>query len=66
MAGYDRFNDIRSANYHQSGSDYRILGTTTDGQGIAPAQIEQILTALGCTLSPSGHNTYQVTLPSRL
>jgi phenylalanyl-tRNA synthetase beta chain len=42
----------------------RILGTTTDGQGIAPARIEQILTALGCKLSPSGHNVYQVTLPS--
>ena len=29
VAGYDRFNDIRQANNHQSGSDYRILGTTT-------------------------------------
>ena len=25
--GYDNFNDIRNANNHQSGSDYRILGT---------------------------------------
>jgi hypothetical protein len=27
--GYDHFNDVRSANNRQSGSDYRILGTTT-------------------------------------
>ena len=27
--GYDNFNDIREANNHQSGSDYRILGTTS-------------------------------------
>ena len=27
--GYDTFNDKRFANNHQSGSDYRILGTTT-------------------------------------
>ena len=27
--GYDYFNDKRLANNHQSGSDYRILGTTT-------------------------------------
>jgi outer membrane receptor for ferrienterochelin and colicin len=26
--GYDNFNDIRNANNHQSGSDYRILGTS--------------------------------------
>ncbi len=42
----------------------RMLGTTTDGRGIAAAQIKQILTALGCTLAPAGHNIYQVTLPS--
>jgi outer membrane receptor for ferrienterochelin and colicin len=28
-AGYDNFNDRRLANNHQSGSDYRILGTTS-------------------------------------
>jgi outer membrane receptor for ferrienterochelin and colicin len=28
VAGYDTFDDIRAANNHQSGSDYRILGTT--------------------------------------
>jgi hypothetical protein len=33
VAGYDRFNDIRVANNHQSGSDYRILGTTTIVRG---------------------------------
>jgi hypothetical protein len=27
--GYDNFDDIRNANNHQSGSDYRILGTST-------------------------------------
>jgi hypothetical protein len=27
--GYDNFNDVRQANNHQSGSDYRILGTST-------------------------------------
>jgi hypothetical protein len=29
VAGYDRFNDKRFANNHQSGSDYRIYGTRT-------------------------------------
>ena len=31
--GYDNFNDQRQANNHQSGSDYRILGTSTILQG---------------------------------
>jgi outer membrane receptor protein involved in Fe transport len=31
--GYDRFNDERFANNHQSGSDYRILGTSSLIQG---------------------------------
>lgn len=31
--GYDNFNDKRFANNHQSGSDYRILGTSTIIQG---------------------------------
>jgi hypothetical protein len=31
--GYDGFNDIRFANSHQSGSDWRILGTTSILQG---------------------------------
>jgi outer membrane receptor protein involved in Fe transport len=38
--GYDLFNDKRFANNHQSGSDYRILGTTSiisaDGTSIVP------------------------------
>ena len=33
--GYDTFNDKRFANNHQSGSDYRILGTTTIIRGRA-------------------------------
>ena len=38
VAGYDTFNDIRSYNNHQSGSDYRILGTTAiiDGSSVYP------------------------------
>ena len=31
--GYDRYQDLRQANTHQSGSDYRILGTTSIIQG---------------------------------
>ena len=31
--GYDNFNDKRFANNHQSGSDYRIIGTSTIIQG---------------------------------
>src|SRR5262245_57396500 len=31
--GYDNYNDVRQANNHQSGSDYRILGTSTIIQG---------------------------------
>ena len=31
--GYDTFNDVRTAKNHQSGSDYRILGTSTIIQG---------------------------------
>jgi hypothetical protein len=29
VSGYDRFNEKRFVNNHQSGSDFRILGTTT-------------------------------------
>ena len=29
VAGYDTFNDVRAADNHQSGSDYRIIGTTS-------------------------------------
>lgn len=31
--GYDRYQDLRQANTHQSGSDYRILGTSSVVQG---------------------------------
>jgi TonB dependent receptor-like, beta-barrel len=31
--GYDRYRDVRQANTHQSGSDYRIMGTTSIIQG---------------------------------
>ncbi len=34
--GYNRYNDKRFANNHQSGSDYRILGTTTIIRGTGP------------------------------
>jgi outer membrane receptor for ferrienterochelin and colicin len=37
--GVDSFNDIRSANNHQSGSDYRILGTTTLIQGSGSSSV---------------------------
>ncbi|HKT81378.1 MAG TPA: TonB-dependent receptor, partial [Vicinamibacterales bacterium] len=38
VAGYDMFNDIRAYDNHQSGSDFRILGTTAiiDGSNIYP------------------------------
>ena len=36
-SGYDNFDDIRKANNHQSGSDYRILGAGTIVQGTGRA-----------------------------
>jgi outer membrane receptor for ferrienterochelin and colicin len=38
IMGFDSFNDVRLANNHQSGSDYRILGTTSivSGTDITP------------------------------
>ncbi len=38
VAGYDNFDDIRAADNHQSGSDWRILGTsaTITGDDISP------------------------------
>jgi carboxypeptidase family protein len=38
-AGFDSFNDIRQANNHQSGSDYRILGTTSIIQGSGTSSV---------------------------
>ncbi len=45
---------------------HRILGTTVDKEGITAATVENVLTALGCTLasSRSEHAAWQVTLPS--
>jgi len=43
---------------------HRILGTTIDPGGITAASVEAVLTALGCGLSSSGENRWQVTLPS--
>ena len=37
--GYDLFNDKRFANNHQSGSDYRILGTSSIIQGAGTAAV---------------------------
>jgi outer membrane receptor protein involved in Fe transport len=45
--GYDTFNDIRVVNNHQSGSDYRILGTTSIIQG---TQIFPVFNNDGSTL----------------
>ncbi len=42
----------------------RHLGATVDGKGIAAEIIEQYLTALGCSLQPTGDGAYAVTLPS--
>jgi len=37
--GFDSFNDIRKANNHQSGSDYRILGTATTIAGTGESSV---------------------------
>ncbi len=42
----------------------RILGATEDGKGVDAATTEQVLSALGCGLSPAGDEAYAVTLPS--
>ncbi len=42
----------------------RILGTTTDTDGITDAIIEQVLNALGCELKPKSQGSYEVRLPS--
>ncbi len=39
VVGGDRFNDIRLANNRQSGSDYRLLGTTSIVRGTGPAAV---------------------------
>jgi outer membrane receptor for ferrienterochelin and colicin len=49
--GYDRFNDIRRANNHQSGSDYRILsaGAILTGAGASENDIFPIFLGDGTT-----------------
>src|SRR4051812_8193573 len=49
--GYDNFNDIRTANNHQSGSDYRILsaGTILTGSGAGETDIFPIFLGDGTT-----------------
>ncbi len=42
----------------------RILGTTTDADGITAATVEGVLAALGCMLAPAGAAAWSVTLPS--
>ncbi len=42
----------------------RILGTTTDADGITAATVEGVLAALGCMLAPAATNAWSVTLPS--
>jgi phenylalanyl-tRNA synthetase beta chain len=42
----------------------RLLGTTTEAEGIPGATVETILTSLGCGLAPAGEGRWQVTLPS--
>lgn len=41
----------------------RILGTTLASHGITAALIDQYLSALGCKLTPTSGDTYQVRLP---
>ncbi len=43
---------------------HRLLGTTVDKEGITAATVENVLTALGCTLSSAGQAAWNTTLPS--
>ena len=54
----------RSGIVFSLGEVRRILGETEDKEGIRPRTTETILTGLGCTLTESGQETYDVTLPS--
>ncbi len=42
----------------------RILGGTSEGEGITAALIDRYLTALGCALTPTSDDRYDVELPS--
>jgi phenylalanyl-tRNA synthetase beta chain len=46
------------------GEVHRILGKTEEKEGIMAANVESVLTALGCGLNQSSHAQWQVTLPS--
>jgi phenylalanyl-tRNA synthetase beta chain len=46
------------------GEVHRILGKTTDKEGITAPSVESVLTALGCGLNQSSHGQWEVTLPS--
>ena len=59
--GYDRYNDQRQADNHQSGSDYRILGTSTviRGETIYPVFLNNNSTFIQwdpITLASTGSN----------
>jgi hypothetical protein len=59
--GYDRYNDQRQADNHQSGSDYRILGTSTivNGETIYPVFLNNNSTIIQwdpITLASQGSN----------
>ncbi len=43
---------------------HRILGATTDPEGITAATVEGVLQALGCGLASSSNASWQITLPS--
>ncbi|HUX43949.1 MAG TPA: hypothetical protein VMV57_04285, partial [Terracidiphilus sp.] len=43
---------------------HRLLGATVDPAGISAAELETILSALGCGLASSGKDSWQVALPS--
>ena len=42
----------------------RMLGTTEDGKGVSAETTVEVLSALGCALTPAGTGDYKVTLPS--
>ena len=52
--GYDNFNDMRYANNHQSGSDYRILGTGTIIRGAGDSDVVSRCSSATARRSSSG------------
>lgn len=67
--GVDSYNDHRFANNHQSGSDYRILGTTTIQQGADVIPVFQpnstIIQWNPITLSGQGTSAYELVVRQR-